>query len=87
MRGEREIGGGSEVGERCVSMYVCRVWGGTEHTRSYKAVGSVTSGSGSVWVVGGGVEERATGESEGEGVCNWTGGEPGLRVKRLKTIV
>lgn len=85
MRGERGIGEGSEVGERCARVYACRVCGGTEHTRSYKAVGSVISGS--VWVVGGGVDERATGESEGEGVCSWTGGEPGLRVKRLKTIV
>lgn len=71
--------GGSEVGERWARVYACRVWGGTEHTRLYKAVGSVTSD----WVVGGGGGdgERATGESEGEGVCSC------LRVKRLKTIV
>lgn len=92
VRGEGGISGGSEVGERWVRVYVCRVWGGTERTRSYKAVGSVTSGSGSVSVVGGGVGERATGESvcesEGEGVCSCAlGNESGLRVKRLKTIV
>lgn len=85
MRGEgRSV---SEGGRRCARVYACRVWGGTERTRSYKVVGSVTSGSGSgsVSVVGGGVGERAVGESEGEGVSSCD--ESGLRANKLKTIV
>ncbi|KAG2030925.1 hypothetical protein BDR03DRAFT_973871 [Suillus americanus] len=38
MRGEEGISGGSEVGERW-SRVACRVWAGTERTRSYKAMG------------------------------------------------
>lgn len=95
MRGEGGISWGSEVWERWARVYACRVWGGTERTRSYRAVESVTSGSGSGSVVqelGGGVGKRGTGESvweiDGEGVCSWAlGGESGLRANRLKTIV
>jgi len=97
MRGEGIISGGSEVGERWARVYACKVWGGTERTRLYKAVESVTSGSGSgsvsvVHELGGGVGKRGTGESvweiEGEGECSCgLGSESGLRVKRLKTIV